>query len=82
MAILSGNPTSYMEWVFKRLLSVDLLAYWPPFPQKIKLPIGEGEKVAYTDAVCAWAGIHRQQNGTGVAAKQTQSVSNQPKKNR
>lgn len=69
-----------MEWVFKRLLSVDLLACWPPFPQKIKLPTGEGEKVAYADAVCAWAGIHRQQNGANVALRQTQSVSAESKK--
>ena len=80
MALFVGNATSYMEWVFRRLLSVDLLAYWPPFPQKIDLPTKEGGKVAYTDAVCAWAGIHCQQNGANVALEQTQSVSTEPKK--
>ena len=67
-----------MEWVFRKLLSVDLLAYWPPFPQNINLPIQGGGEAPYTDAVCAWAGFHRPKNSTGVVHEQT--IHTEPKK--
>ena len=67
-----------MDWVFKNLLSVDLLAYWPPFPQNINLPKEGGGGVPYADAVCAWAGIHRPKISSNIVSEQT--ISKQSKK--